>query len=82
MSLFLILFLCMVEIYSRLGGCKFPISSDKFPISMTTGIRRQAIDLRSHFRGQMAAAPGKLAKFPVRREKPGTLPVPEDWLPF
>jgi hypothetical protein len=75
MYLFLILFSRFVEIYSCLGGREFPIIP-------TTGILWQAIDLLRGFPRQTAATSGKSAKFPVRREKPGTLPVAEDWLPF
>jgi hypothetical protein len=75
MYFFLIPFSLFIEIYSSL-------SRRKFPIIPTTGIRRQLLDLLRRFHRQTTAKPGKSAKFAVQREKPGTLPVWEDWLPF
>jgi len=82
MFLFLVLFLCVAEIYSRLVEIYSRLRGRKFPIKPITGICSQVIGLSSGFHGAAAVITGKSKKFPVRREKPGTLVTTEDWLPF
>jgi hypothetical protein len=82
MLLCLVLFLCVTEIYSRLVEIYSRLCGRKFPIKAITGIYSQALGLSSRFHGAEAAITGKPKKFPVRREKPGTLVTTEDWLPF
>jgi hypothetical protein len=75
MCLFLILFSRFVEIYSRLGGREFPIKA-------ITGICSQVLGWTGHFSRSAGAIREGSKKFPVRRQKPATLPATEDWLPF
>ena len=85
MFLFSVLFLCFAETYSRysrLAENYSRLGGQKFPVRAATGIGSQVLGLQRRFDDPVAAITGKSKKFPVRREKPGTLPATEDWLPF
>jgi hypothetical protein len=84
MCLFLIFFWCsrvlgdvqarrFFAINSRFGEFNSRLGRREFPVRSATGIGSQAIDLLCRFFGQAALMWGKSKKFPVRREKPGTL---------
>jgi hypothetical protein len=66
----------IVDDISRLGGFNSRLSRRKFPVRVATGIRWQSPDFDVQFSRTNDGRMGKSTKFPVRREKPGIVPVP------
>jgi hypothetical protein len=69
------------RVIPRFGGFNSLFGGREFPVRITTGIRKQGLDLLYHFCSQTTVAGAKSKKFPFRRENRQFLPANRsaDW---